>query len=145
MDRFDLIDEDYQAILIAKNVARRFLKLPLITLKQIICLGNALDALERLPNVTSDASVEYGIWYRNGDDNFEEMEYIFFRITDDEFQISRGGSTYSKSVGGETISRPGWSVELGGYYERDCNLSHLESTIAEYINLGAEMIVKDEQ
>lgn len=144
MNKFDLIDDDYQAILIAKNIARRLLQLPRITPKQIIDLGKALDALERLPNVTPNISIEFGISYRNGNDKFEEMEYILFRISDDCFEISRGGNTYDSSVGGDSISHPGWRVELGGYYERDCELYNIESSFIEYINLGAEIIVEDE-
>jgi len=144
MDQFDLIDEDYQAILIAKNIARRLLRQTRITPQQIIGIGNALYALERLPDVTPGALTEFGICYRNGNEDFEEMEFIQFRISDSDFEISRGGSTYSKSVGGDTISRPGWLVELDGYYKRGCNLCNLEGTIAEYINLGAEIIVEDD-
>lgn len=144
MDRFQLTDEDYQAILIAKNIARRLLRHPHITPKQIIGVGTALDALERLPDVTPGAWAEFGVCYRHGEEDFEEMEFVQFRISDSDFEISRGGSTYSKSVGGDTISRPGWLVELDGNYERNCDLSRLEGKINEYINLGAEIIVEDE-
>ncbi|MBW7899803.1 hypothetical protein B188_22940 [Candidatus Brocadiaceae bacterium B188] len=58
---FELTDDDVQAIEIAKNTARRFLKHPLITPKQSIALGNALYALERLPLITPGSSSEFGI------------------------------------------------------------------------------------
>jgi len=144
MNRFDLIDEDYEAIHVAKDAVRILLNVPRITAQQIISLGKALDALERLPDVTPDVSIEFGLSYRNGNDKFEEMEYTLFRITDREFEISRGGSTYDSSVGGDTFSRPGWRVELGGYAERDCELYNIKSSFIEYVNLGAEITIEDE-
>jgi len=144
MDQFELIDEDYQAIQVAQDVARLLLRHPGITPQQIITLGRALEALQRLPGVTPGVSIEYGVRYRQGDEKFEEMKYSLFRISADEFEISRGGSTYDSSVGGDSFSRPGWLVGVDGYYERDCSdLYNLEGAIAEYINLGAEIIVED--
>ncbi len=66
MEKFELIDDDWYAIEIAKNVARRFLKSPHITPQQVIGLGNALYALERLPLVTPGSFCEFGIVYRAG-------------------------------------------------------------------------------
>ena len=54
MEQFELIDDDRYAVEIAKNTARRFLKDPRITPQQIIGIGKALHALERLPLVTRD-------------------------------------------------------------------------------------------
>jgi len=144
MDRFELIDEDYEAILAAKNAARLLLKQPNITPEQIITLGKALHALEHLPDVTPKTFIEFGVSYRNGDDGFEEMKYILFRISNNDFEISRGGSTYDSSVGGDTYSRPGWLIEVDGGSERDCDLSGIEGAVVEYINLGAKLIVTDE-
>jgi hypothetical protein len=49
MEKFDLTENDWIGITIAKNVARHFLKLNQITPIQIIGLGKALYSLERLP------------------------------------------------------------------------------------------------
>lgn len=46
MEEFELTDDDFYAVEIAKNVARRFLKHPQISPQQIIGLGNALYALK---------------------------------------------------------------------------------------------------
>jgi len=144
MDRFELIDEDYEAILVAKNVARHLLKQPRIAPEQIIILGKALHALECLPDFTPKTFIEFGVSYRNGDDRFEEMKYILFRISNNDFEISQGGSTYDSSVGGDTYSRPGWLLEVDGGNERDCDLSGIEEAVVEYINLGAKLVVNDE-
>jgi hypothetical protein len=144
MVAFELTDDDRYAIEVAQNIARRFLKHPKITPQQVIGLGNALFALERLPLVTPGSSCEFGIVYRAGTEEFSEMRYIDFRISDSAFEISKGGSVYDKSVGGDSFSEPGWVVEVGGYRSAECELYDLEDSIAEYLNLGAEITVSDE-
>lgn len=144
MEQFELNDDDYSAIEIAKNTARRFLKDPRITPEQIIGIGKALYALEHLPLVTPDANSEFGIVYRAGDKEFSEMRYITFRISEDTFEISKGGSVYDKAVGSDSFTDQGWLVEVGGYRETECELHELEGAIIEYLNLGAKITVSDE-
>jgi len=144
MEKFELTDDDCYAIEIAKNVVRRFLKQSKITPQQVIGLGNALYALERLPLVTPGAFCEFGIEYRVGTEKFEKMRYIGFIISDSLFEISKGGSVYDDAVGGDSFSEPGWVVEVGGYRSTECELFDLEDAIAEYLNLGAEITVDDE-
>lgn len=144
MEEFQLTDDDYHAIEIAKNVARRFLKHPQITPQQIIGIGNALYALERMPIVTPGSYLEFGIVYRAGTEEFSETRYIDFRISESAFEISKGGSVYDKSAGSDSISEPGWLVEIGGYRNTGCELYDLEDSIEEYLNLGAEITVSDE-
>lgn len=144
MDVFDLTGGDVFAVEIAKNVARRFLKEPQITPQQIIGLGNVLYALERLPLATPGVYAEFGIVYRAGTEEFSEMRYIDFRITESDFEISKGGSVYDKAIGSDSFSDPGWLVEMGGYRRAECALEELEHSVAEYPNLGAEMTVSDE-
>jgi hypothetical protein len=143
-EEFELTDDDMQAIEIAKNTARRFLKHPRITPQQVIAIGNALHALERLPLITPGSSSEFGIVYRAGTVEFSEMRYIDFRISESAFEISKGGSVYDKAVGSDSFSEPGWLVEVGGYRNAECELYDLENSIAEYLNLGAEISVSDE-
>lgn len=141
---FELTDEDMDAIKIAINVARRFLKNPQITPKQVIALGNALYALERLPLVTPGVATEFGIEYRAGTKEYSEMRYIDFRISESDFEISKGGSVYDKSRGSDSYSDPRWLVEAGGYRETECDLYNLEESIDEYLNLGAKLSISDE-
>ena len=144
MEEFKLTDDDVQAIEIAKNTARRFLKHPKITPRQVIALGNALYALERLPLVTPGSSTEFGIVYEAGTEELSKMRYIDFRISESEFEISKGGSVYDKAVGGDSFSEPGWIIEAGGYRNAECELCELEDIISEYLTLGAEVSVSDE-
>ncbi len=144
MEKFELEDDDYYAVDIAKNIARHFLKYPRITPQQVVGLGNALYALERLPTVTQGSSSEFGIVYRAGTEDVSEMRYIEFRISSGIFEIAKGGSVYDKAVGGDSIPGPVWSVEISGYRNTECELFDIEDSIAEYLNLGAKITVHDE-
>ncbi len=144
MKEFDLTDDDCYAIEVAKNVARRFLGHAKIRPQQVIGLGNALYALERLPLVTPGSCCEFGIVYRAGTEEFSEMRYIDFRISESAFEISKGGSVYDRAGGGDSFSEPGWVVEVDGYRCTESELYDLEDSIAEYLNLGAEITVSDE-
>lgn len=137
-------DDDYLAVEIAKNIAHHFLKHPQITPKQVVGLGNALYALERLPVVTPGSYSEFGFEYRAGTEDRNEMLYVDFRTAEDSFEISIGGSVYDSAVGSDSFSKPGWLVEIGGYRNTKCELYDLEDTIVEYLNLGAKITVSDE-
>lgn len=143
MEQFELTENDEFAIGIAKRVARRFLTDPRITPQQIVGLGRALYALERMPLVTPGSFGEFGICYRWGSESSGEMKYLQFHISSVAFEITQGGSTYSDAVGGDSYSELCWSVEVGGYRCDDCNISELEEIIEEYLSLGAEIAVYD--
>ena len=144
IEEFGMTDDDYYAIEIAKNIPRRFLKDPRITPQQVIGIGKALYALERMPRVTPGSYTEFGIEYRAGTEEYSEMRYIDFRISESAFKISKGGSVYDKSVGSDNISEPGWLVEVGGHRDTQCELYDIEDSIKEYLNLGAKITVSDE-
>jgi hypothetical protein len=144
MEKFKLTDDDVQAIEIAKSIARSFLKHSQITPQQVIGLGNALYALQRLPRVTLGSSSTFGIADRGGDEEFREMRYINFSISESAFEISKGGSVYEKGVGHDSFSEPGWLVEAGGYRSAECELYNLEDSINSHLNSGAEISVSDE-
>lgn len=141
---FNFTDDDYYAIEIADNVARRLLKHSNILPQQVVGIGNALYALERFPDVTPGAFAEFGICYVEGDEDMRVRKYINFMISESKFEIYIGGSLYNKSVGGDSFSEPGWIVEVGGFREGGCSLCDLESSIEEYLNLGAKIVVSDE-
>lgn len=144
MEKFELTDDDRNAIQIAINLARRFLKSQSITPQQVIGLGYALYALERMPLVTPGSFCEFGIVRRVGSDDFNEMRYIIFIVSESVFEIQMGGRVYNKVVGSDNYSDPGWLVEVGGYRNAECELSQIEDSISEYLNLGAEITVSDE-
>ena len=66
MPDFDLDDDDAFAVEVAKDIARRLLRDRRTTPIQIVGLGHALYALERMPASTSGALTEFGIEYRHG-------------------------------------------------------------------------------
>ena len=139
MEEFELTDDDRYAIQIAINLARRFLKSQNITPQQVIGLGNALYALERMPLVTPGSFCEFGIVRRVGSDDFNEMRYIIFIVSESVFEIQMGGR-----VGSDNYSDPVWLVEVGGYRNAECELCQIEDSISEHLNLGAEITVSDE-
>jgi len=143
-NKFELVEEDYYALEIAKKIARHFLSLPIVKPKQIIGLGNAIFALERIPKSTPGVFVNYGVELCKGNNDFRERRYIDFMISEDRFEISTGGSSVDNQSGGDAYSEPGWIIETGGYYNRECMLSQIEDEIFEFLNLGAEINVEDE-
>jgi hypothetical protein len=142
-EEFELTEEDEQAIELAKNVARRFLALPQITPQQIVGLGNALYALERLPLVTPGVCTEFGTVYGDGNDEFYEKTIIDFSISEHTFEISKTGHVYEKAVGGDNWSQQLWVVEFGSYSKGKCDLFSLEESINSYLDCGAKISVDD--
>ena len=143
-EKFPLLKEDFEAVEIATNVANLLLRHPAITPKEIIGLGYGLYALGRLPLATPGVRVEFGAAYRFGDDDFSETRYIHFEISEDIFEISRGGSVYERLVGSDSFSDPSWLVELGGYRSTECELYNLEDEVRELLDLGAKPSVSCE-
>lgn len=145
LERFELKKRDCDAIQVAKNVIRLFLCQGDLSARQVVGFGKALYALEQLPEITPGIYCCYGICYRSGDEKYSEMRYITFLISEEEFEISTGGSVYDQSVGGDSISGPGWRIEIGGFADRSLGqeLYEMEDTIREYLSLGAEITVED--
>jgi hypothetical protein len=136
LEDFELTDDDSYAIGIAIGAARRLLVQPGITPQQIVGLGHAIYALERLPLATPGARSEFGICYSKGSESFSEKRYINFLVSEDTFEISLGGSVYDGAVGGDSFSEPGWLVESSGYRNTECELYSVEGSVEEYLNLG---------
>ncbi len=143
---FNLTEEDYDAVQVARDAIRLFLSERRLAAQQVVGLGHALYALERLPKVTSGIYCDYDICYRTGNETYSEMRYISFLISEDEFEISTGGSVYDQSVGSDRISGPGWRIEIGGFADRELGqeLYELENSIREYLSLGAKITVDDQ-
>lgn len=144
---FELTVEDEVAIDAAKKVVRNFLRSESIASQDVVGLGKALYALERLPDITSGVTVRFGINYTSGNEEAREYRYIDFCVSEDSFEIKTGGSVYDKSVGSDSFSEPGWLIEAGGYRDVKMGFStlvELEDLVLEYLNLGAEIEVQDE-
>ncbi len=142
-EKFELTNDDKYAIILAKKVARTFLCDPQIKPVQVIGIGNALYALERMPLVTPGAYIQFGLTYREGTPEQNEMRYINFTISDFHFNITVGGVAFDSCVGSDTFYEPGWYIQIGGYSEAECDLDLLELKIGLYLGLGAEITVDD--
>ena len=138
----DAENSDDFAIEIAMKIARRFLQDPKVTPQQIVGLGHALYALERLPAVTSGAFVSYGVT-RHWEGHFSDTYYVEFRISAEEFEIQRGGSKDS-GIGHDSYSEPGWFFDVQGNRNAGCNLSDLEYEVINLLENSAEIGVDDE-
>ncbi len=138
--QFELSDDDKLAIAIAIRVARRLLADSRVTQQQIRGLKDALCALERMPFSTPGTFCQFGLIYRaNG-----EMRFVDFRISEESFEICRGGSATAPAAGNDTYSEPGWEIDLGGYASRKCDLVNLEAAVMEFLKLGAEITATNE-
>lgn len=146
-NEFNLEDDDFIGVCTAINVARLFLKDNTITPKKIIGLGNALYALERLPITTPGVYVEFSIEYRNGTEQYSEMKYVNFSITENEFQVSVGGSVYDSEIGSDSYTELDYLIGFEGYRltEGDItDLIYVEDNVKEFLKLGAEINVQDD-
>lgn len=139
---FVLTDDDMVAIDVATRTVRQFLRNEKLDARQIVGLGNALYALQRLPEVTDGVACEFGLMYRHGG----ESRYIEFEVSEHAFGISVGGTNYELNVGGDSFSQPGWRVEVGGSRDdKNPNLLYnVSDQISEFVCLGAEIVVHDE-
>lgn len=128
---FDEYSDEY-AIQIAINVARRLLKVDDITPKQIIAIGKAIQALEKMPKSTPDVFIDFGISI----DTPNEVRYLTFHISEDVFSISHGGAV-DRGAGYDSYSlSPEWYIEIGGYRETKGNVGQIEDYIEAYLTDG---------
>jgi hypothetical protein len=141
---FILDDEEHYVISAVVNIIHQMLKHPKITAKQIVGLGNALYALEKFPQITKGSKCIFSVNYEAGDEQFREMVYFSFEISEKFFEVSRGGSTYDAGIGSDSYSLRSWLVEAGGYSDTSAELYDLQDTVFEYLNLGANIEVDDE-
>ena len=107
-EQFSLTEDDEYAIQSATNVAKNLLRQPFVTPQQIVGLGHALHALNRMPEFTPGVAVEFGVVLRQDFEYSGGMRYLYFKIYEDVFKISRGGSEWDKHVGSDSFSEPGW-------------------------------------
>jgi len=137
---FQLEDEDYYAVDIARRTAYRILKCPNIKPEQVIGLGNTLYALERLPMITEGIRCEFAITYRW---KAKETKGIVFRISEEVFEIVDSYSV--ESEGNYSYSNNLWLFNAFGFKDRGClHLDDIELMIDEFMNNDIEINVVDE-
>ncbi|OPX83777.1 MAG: hypothetical protein A4E53_04379 [Pelotomaculum sp. PtaB.Bin104] len=140
--KFELTDGDFYAISLAIDTARHFLKHPNISPLQVIGLGNALYALERLPLATPGAYTKFGLEFHTGTQK-PEAQYISFTVAEDYFEIIQGCHQNDESAGGDSFTESGWLFDFGGERIETCDLYELEEAIEGYLELGAKITVDD--
>lgn len=141
---FDIENEDYEAIRLAIDAAKELLHNPRIDSIQSAILNKALDALNHLPQVTPDASYQFGIVYRDGDDNYNEMRFITFTITEDMLEIAYGGSEFDSLGGGGSLPTEIWMLEVGGARMTDLEIDYTKLDLfTEFLNMGAKIKVSE--
>jgi|GEM_PF-760045 len=144
MRSFRLTHDDERAIAMASDAARRILQCRSLTPQEIIGLGNALYALERMPAATPGVWCEFGLVLRVTDPDFSEMRYIDFRVHETEFEICQGGSTYSMEIGSDSYTEPGWVIDIqDNRRTENCDLFAIESTIEAFFEEDAHVNVTD--
>lgn len=145
MGKFELTDDDVRMISIAINAVRRLLQNPQITSQDIIGLGNALYALERLPLVTPGAFSGFRIISCNVNEESSVMRYVSFLISDSAFTVFQEVREFYDEVCDYRFSGPRWEVKLDGYRRADeAMVFSLVDDINEYLEFGAEIIVNDD-
>ncbi len=116
MSQLELDEDDQVAVFLAKKMASRFLNEYDLTPEHVIGLGKALYALDRLLELTPGANIEFGLCYSASSHTISETRYRTFRITEDSFEISIGGSIELDRCL-DSISEPGWTIE-GVWFQR---------------------------
>ncbi|SHJ15621.1 hypothetical protein SAMN02745751_01869 [Dethiosulfatibacter aminovorans DSM 17477] len=144
MEVFKLKKEDYFLIETAAKTARRLLRNPGIKPRQIIGLGNAMYALERLPETTKGVNVKFGIVYDLGNQYLNEKRNVVFTIDEDKFCAAMNRSTYDREGGSVNLTELDWNVCTDGHVEEYGDIFYLEDHIKELLHLGGEIFVDDD-
>ncbi len=141
---FEIGEEDLYAVDIARNVANLLKERPELSSEQAAALRRASEVLGRLPATTPGAFYEFAVVLTGGTDESYERRFIQFTITDEEFEISRGGVVYDQAVGSDTLPFECWHVGLGHRVVSDFDLYDIEESVEEYLSLGAKITISDE-
>lgn len=145
MEKFELTDNDDRMVSIAIDTVRRLLQNPQITPRDIIGLGNAIYALDRLPRVTPGAFSELKIIFRSRDKELSVMRCVSILISDSTFAVSQEVGEFCDDVFDYEYSAPQWEVRLDGNRRTDeALLFTLVDDVNEYLEFGAEIIVNDD-
>lgn len=133
-DVLTLTDQDRDMIDMVKSFARDILRRPRASPRLIAAVGFALQALDKFPDAPEGLSVELSVCYRyNG-----ESKYVDFRVSDQAFEVSCGGSEDS-GWGHDTVSGHEYRLEVTGHAARECDRSEVEQLVSELLNLGAKI------
>ena len=143
-DNFILTEEDELAVSVVRNIAWRLLKHPTITPKDVVALGKALYALERMPLRTPGVCCSFGVFFRDGDDDRYLTEYIDFTISDVFCEIQRGEISYLRGAGSDTSSHSVWKIEVGIDMRDDSfDINEIVDDVSEFLASDCKIETSD--
>ena len=141
---FELEDDDWGVVDVARNVARLLLENLAEGDKRAVAIKRAINGLDRLPEVTPGLFIEFGVGLHQETEDYRETKWIDFTVSDCNLGASAGGSGGLKTVGPDGYSDFKWTVELDGYRKLDGDYWYLEDQVSEFLNLGAKISAEDE-
>jgi hypothetical protein len=143
--QIDESGEDGFIISSLTTIVRRLLCLEMITPQQIIALGTALYALERLPETTDDVFIVCEMSeteeYHGG---FKLTKIWHFTITSTSIFVNSDGFEEGP-CGGDSYHRFTWGVDSSGHHgfpDDDFNVWLQE--VDELLNEDFELLIKNE-
>ena len=137
--RFDLDEQDREVIAIVTRFTEGILeRMPnprtRRRINQIVGLGRALKCLERLPDVTPGASLEYGISLYSWEGHTSEKRYWEVEITGESFVVQSSVSTYDKAIGNDHIPRFHYEIKIDGYRSMTDDIYDWENEIEDALD-----------
>jgi hypothetical protein len=137
-------DEALCMIDLAARVGRGLLTKADVTPMQIIAIGKALEALNRMPEWIMNGYVKIGLEYRAGDREFHEMRYYQICIDSDALTFESGGSVYDRSVGSDSFSDEEIQLQSHGRIIGSRDLDDWEVTFNEFFGMESGVCTEDE-
>jgi hypothetical protein len=134
--RFDLDEQDHEVIAIVTRFTEGILEMNANPktrrrINQIVGLGRALKFLERLPDITPGASIEYGISLTSWEGHTSEKRYWEVEITGELLVVRSSMSTYDKAIGTDHIPGFHYEIRVDGYRNMIGNIYDWESEVED--------------
>lgn len=142
---FELSGEDWLLVQLARQTARELLSVRHVSPSDIRGIGVALEALDRLPEISSGVDVSFGVTI----DPHPELEtssgtlYLLFRIAENEIGIVCGGIARHRH-GWDTFTSDGYLTSLSGNLDRTYPPREAKEKIFEYLDRGGRVEVDDQ-
>jgi hypothetical protein len=134
--KFDLDEQDHEMIAIVTRFTEGILeRIPTPRtgrrINQIVGLGRALKCLERLPDITPGASIEYGISLYSWEWHTSEKRFWEVEITGELLVVRSSISTYDKAIGTDHIPGFHYEIRIDGYRNMIGNIYDWEREVED--------------
>jgi hypothetical protein len=141
MSSFPFTKSDYEAVELALGLARKCLQAPGLEPCDIMGLARAIYALGRLPASTPGVDLTFMASISSDSGSYEWGWSVC--ITEDDFRLTSGGSTWSEEYGGDSISGYLYEIETGGHRDFNGPLSSWIEDIDSKLDQPFEVMVDD--